>query len=816
MKIIQPLVLPGTSTFSRASAGTYYDKNGLLKTASVNESRLTYNPSNLAEEPKFLLESAATNLLRWTEYFNHSVWNIPLNAPVTLKMAVSPSGSNNANVIDAGWSRKQTANIQSPGQPHTFSIYIKDRDEDSGIAGKVQTEAGYVLVDLFTGESSLVVTNSSLYISYGVQMLPNRWLRVWMTYYAMNATSEVQVTTMYSSFLNQYYLWGAQLEKGLSPTSYISQTDQFVSRAGSARYLDSAGVLRTATSNIARYTYNQDDLPGNPILLLEGAATNYALQSETFDNASWVKTNLTVTANNTAAPDLTVTADKLVATADGGICKQTLTVPSVADTNACTFSVWLKSDLGADILIYAGDSAGGVPAFSHRTVDTTWKRYEVAYVHSGASTTSLFVSIEGLQLGDSVYAWGAQVEVNARQSSSYIGPTTTVSLSRVADVFTTTLSARADDVRGPILSNVPESDYPTHSVTTVYVQGDRIHDPNNHTVYESATGSTSAVTVGVNSTAGMINWAGHGLAVGYPVQFTSTGTLPAPLVANTVYYVNTVINAGSFYISTTNGGATLGITSAGTGTLTARAGINYNTPPSTFPNMWLTVGATNRWSMFDTKVQSQTTTTDLIVVDIALDGRIDTVVLFNIDALTAQVTMTDSVDGVVYDKTEYLVDNSAVQNVWDYLFDPPLRKRSILFTGLGAYAKATLRIILKAPGQTVKCGLCYLGSTKVIGYTQYGLSLSDTDFSVKEFDEFGNAELLQRGYSPRQQTTVWIENKMVDYVKRLLTSYRSTPLVVVTSDVFEEALTYAFYKDFSITISYTTVSECSIEWQGLT
>jgi len=40
--------------------------------------------------------------------------------------------------------------------------------------------------------------------------------------------------------------------------------------------------------------------------------TNLLLQSETFDNASWTKTNCTITANDTAAPDGQTTADALV------------------------------------------------------------------------------------------------------------------------------------------------------------------------------------------------------------------------------------------------------------------------------------------------------------------------------------------------------------------------------------------------------------------------------------------------------------------------------------------------------------------------
>src|SRR5512139_3642453 len=48
---------------------------------------------------------------------------------------------------------------------------------------------------------------------------------------------------------------------------------------------------------------------------LHWSAHNMALQSQTLDNAAWtVQANVTVTANNTAAPDGTTTADLLSAT----------------------------------------------------------------------------------------------------------------------------------------------------------------------------------------------------------------------------------------------------------------------------------------------------------------------------------------------------------------------------------------------------------------------------------------------------------------------------------------------------------------------
>lgn len=59
----------------------------------------------------------------------------------------------------------------------------------------------------------------------------------------------------------------------------------------------------------------------------------------------------------------------------------------------------------------------------------------------------------------------------------------------------------------------------------------------------------------------------HVLTANYPVKFTSTNTLPAPLVVNTTYYV-IVATTTSIQLATTSGGAAIDLTSTGTGTHT--------------------------------------------------------------------------------------------------------------------------------------------------------------------------------------------------------------------------------------------------------
>ena len=79
-------------------------------------------------------------------------------------------------------------------------------------------------------------------------------------------------------------------------------------------------------------------------------------------------------------------------------------------------------------------------------------------------------------------------------------------------------------------------------------------------------GTTGTVTV-VAAT-NVFTLTAHGLEVGDAVEFTTTTTLPDPLVAGTSYYVITVPTANTFTISATKGGVVLDITDTGIGTHT--------------------------------------------------------------------------------------------------------------------------------------------------------------------------------------------------------------------------------------------------------
>jgi len=79
---------------------------------------------------------------------------------------------------------------------------------------------------------------------------------------------------------------------------------------------------------------------------------------------------------------------------------------------------------------------------------------------------------------------------------------------------------------------------------------------------------TATVTVTI-AAPGVFTWVAHGLAVGTPVKFSTTGALPTGLVAGTTYYVQSAPSADTFTVSATSGGAAITTTGTQSGVHTA-------------------------------------------------------------------------------------------------------------------------------------------------------------------------------------------------------------------------------------------------------
>lgn len=486
---------------SRASTATYFDKNGVLKTADVNVARSgTYMPLGGEFKPAgLLLEGASTNRLKVPNNFELAQWIKPSSTMALSSGSVSPAGSTSNRITllsNQGHNINQALDTALlVGTTYTLSIWVK------AVKGSFPFQLGYY--DLSANLNATNITPTEEWARYSYTFTPT-----------VLATSPQVRLIGFQQGLDgdQVDIWGAQLEVGRSPSSFIYANPTFTSRESTATYIDSSGIIQTAANNVARdqaYGYDSSGVLRPIGLLLEGSATNLLSYSDnyvtgtagTWGNSGPGTLPLTVTpsaANGTrgegtmtlmARQDLGVkylfkafTAGartiitrtqriKAVGASPAGTC---LTMRLQTESYANRVDAWFNVTTGVCAAQGIGDcEVIGVSMVKER--DGVWLCTLTGKSGVGAWGSVAMSALDRAGTTDStpasvcsLYIDTAQCEIGS-SATSYI-PTTTTTVTRAADVYSSTTSTRAADVSTSVAATRVNDSAPILDMTPWYNQ----------------------------------------------------------------------------------------------------------------------------------------------------------------------------------------------------------------------------------------------------------------------------------------------------------------------------------------------------------
>jgi len=264
-----------TPTFTRASTATFVGSNGLIQSAAINQARFDHNPTTLASRG-LLIEESRTNERTYSEDFSQATYG---KTGVTISSVSDTSPSGGATIqklledTSTGAHGFDFLNAQTGTQ--TFSIFLKAAGRQWG---RLTANSVVTWFNLQNGVIGTVgVGHTALITNFG-----NGWYRCSVSFNAaLSNTIQIRAATGDTNLTytgdgaSGIFAWGAQLEAGSFPTSYIPTTTASVVR--------SADVCSITGSNFTGF-WN----PSEGTLFASGVTRGYLVMASSGANSNQI------------------------------------------------------------------------------------------------------------------------------------------------------------------------------------------------------------------------------------------------------------------------------------------------------------------------------------------------------------------------------------------------------------------------------------------------------------------------------------------------------------------------------------------------
>jgi hypothetical protein len=220
-----------------------------LVTAAINEPRFDHATTAPNACRGLLIEESRTNLALRSEDFANGTW-IKSFSSLSSNTSTAPDGTITADefIEDSttnGHTCVQNAATATIGTTYTFSVFVKRKDTSNqflliGASGLVT--ASFISINLTNGVTATGIGSPGSPINVSSTAYPNGWYRVQFSVVATSASAAVfdirlsrDGTWATRSYLGDgvqsSLIWGAQVEAGSFPTSYIPTVASSVVRS---------------------------------------------------------------------------------------------------------------------------------------------------------------------------------------------------------------------------------------------------------------------------------------------------------------------------------------------------------------------------------------------------------------------------------------------------------------------------------------------------------------------------------------------------------------------------------------------------------
>ena len=224
---------------------------------------------------------------------------------------------------------------------------------------------------------------------------------------------------------------------------------------------------------------------------------------------------------------------------------------------------------------------------------------------------------------------------------------------------------------------------------------------------------------------------------------------------------------------------------------------------------WLPLGITNRLKMFDKAVNSQTVWPEEVVVVVKAAQLANTLTLLNVTGASVSVSQSES----TYSRARSLVSHD-VLSWYDFWYQEPLWIGDVVFDDLPPYIESVVTVAVRSPSNQAAVGGFFLGKSKFIGKTQWGLTAGILSYSGAIADTFGNVTLMKRDSAKKMNFEVAIPRGYEDEVYRYMKSAENIEMVAIASTNWSMTISYGYLGQWELPLSIDG-KKMPVEWRGL-
>ena len=247
-----------------------------LQTAASGEARFDHDPVT-GESKGLLIEESRTNYVLYSENFTGTMWSKTSNPIVVNNAAVAPDGTLTAAQVYnmVGASDRIDHSTSTPavdGATWTYSVWLRG-------SGDVR-----INVSSTTGVGGATEETKTL---------TDEWVRHHVTVTFSNPTGNVRchgvIVRSASTTPPTVFMWGAQIEQGAFPTSYIPTSGSTVTRSGDRANMSLSGVYSSGPVSMYVEAAEAGDVDYARLVLLSDGTNDNRMQITISESSGYIQ-----------------------------------------------------------------------------------------------------------------------------------------------------------------------------------------------------------------------------------------------------------------------------------------------------------------------------------------------------------------------------------------------------------------------------------------------------------------------------------------------------------------------------------------------